>query len=280
MPLALALAAALAAATALGSGPAVPAGPSQAPAQALADAAARSATALRRYPAPQARQGVAVGAQFLYAVSNHEIVKYDKHSGERLGQWRGDPQRFPHINSCALIGAGVTAFYMTRLMLMTFAGDKRWRKGVHPHESPLTMTIPLIVLGAASVVGGIVLNGWIAEWLNPAVQGEAETEGLIHPTVIGFVTMAVVVAGIAVSFVFFGPQKTIADVQPATRSPFVRAGRRDLYGDAVCKTVIQKNVRLDEAASGRASIFDYDPASRGAENYRQLLEEVLRRADA
>jgi len=105
MPLALALAAALAAATALGSGPAAPAGPMQAPAQALADAPAHSATALRRYPAPQARQGVAVGAQFLYAVSNHEIVKYDKHSGERLGQWRGDPQRFPHINSCALIGA-------------------------------------------------------------------------------------------------------------------------------------------------------------------------------
>lgn len=55
---------------------------------------------------------------------------------------------------------------------------------------------------------------------------------------------------------------------------------RDLYGDAVCDTIIQKNVRLDEAASGRASIFDYDPASRGAENYRQLLGEVLRRADA
>jgi len=105
MPSALALAAALAAATALGSGPAAPAGPVQGPAQALADAPARSATALRRYPAPQARQGVAVGAQFLYAVSNHEIVKYDKHSGERLGQWRGDPQRFPHINSCALIAA-------------------------------------------------------------------------------------------------------------------------------------------------------------------------------
>ena len=113
----------------------------------------------------------------------------------------------PVAGTCALIGAGVTAFYMTRLMLMTFDGQKRWRQGVHPHESPLVMTVPLIILGVASVVGGLVLNGWIAEWLNPAVQGEAETEGLIHFTVIGVVTMVVVLAGVAVSFAFFGPQQ-------------------------------------------------------------------------
>ena len=55
---------------------------------------------------------------------------------------------------------------------------------------------------------------------------------------------------------------------------------RETYGDAVLNSVIQKNVRLDEAASDRSSIFDYDPGSRGADNYRSLLEEVLRRADA
>jgi NADH-quinone oxidoreductase subunit L len=141
----------------------------------------------------------------------------------------------PVAGTCALIGAGVTAFYMTRLMLMTFAPGQRWRDGVHPHESPLVMTIPLILLGAASVVGGLVLNGWITEWLNPAVQGEAETEGLIR-----IVTMVVVLAGIAVSFAFFGPRRTIADVQPATRSPFVRAGRRDLYGDAFNEAVFMR----------------------------------------
>ena len=146
----------------------------------------------------------------------------------------------PVAGTCALIGAGVTAFYMTRLMLMTFAPSKRWREGVHPHESPLVMTIPLIVLGAASVVGGLVLNGWITEWLNPAVQGQAETEGLVHVTPVGIVTMVVVLAGIAVSFAFFGPRRTIADVQPATRSPFVRAGRRDLYGDAFNEAVLMR----------------------------------------
>ena len=50
----------------------------------------------------------------------------------------------------ALLGAGVTGFYMTRLMLMTFFSEKRWEKDVHPHESPKVMTVPLIVLAALS----------------------------------------------------------------------------------------------------------------------------------
>ena len=50
----------------------------------------------------------------------------------------------------------------------------------------------------------------------------------------------VVLAGIAVSFAFFGPRRTIADVQPDTRSPFVRAGRRDLYGDAFNEAVFMR----------------------------------------
>ena len=77
---------------------------------------------------------------------------------------------------CALIGAGVTGFYMTRLMLMTFFTEKRWEKDVHPHESPKVMTFPLIVLAALSVLGGVLLLGdWIVDWLAPVV-GEAEHE--------------------------------------------------------------------------------------------------------
>lgn len=55
---------------------------------------------------------------------------------------------------------------------------------------------------------------------------------------------------------------------------------RETYGDTILKTVVHKNVRLDEAASDRSSIFHYDPTSRGAENYRDLLKEVLERVDA
>ena len=60
---------------------------------------------------------------------------------------------------------------MTRLMLMTFFGEKRWRSGVHPHESPRVMTVPADLLGVGSVVGGLVLNNWIGGWLDPAVGG-------------------------------------------------------------------------------------------------------------
>jgi NADH-quinone oxidoreductase subunit L len=53
-----------------------------------------------------------------------------------------------------LIGATLTAFYMTRLMALTFWGQSRVSQNVHPHESPLSMTIPLIILGALSLIGG------------------------------------------------------------------------------------------------------------------------------
>ena len=56
------------------------------------------------------------------------------------------------VGVLAMLGAGVTAFYMTRLMLMTFLGQKRWLAGVHPHESPAVMTVPLIILGFFSFV--------------------------------------------------------------------------------------------------------------------------------
>ncbi len=52
--------------------------------------------------------------------------------------------------------AGMTAFYMTRLMCLTFWGKSRVPEKVHPHESPMSMTFPLIVLGFLSVVGGWV----------------------------------------------------------------------------------------------------------------------------
>lgn len=62
-----------------------------------------TAETLRRIPAAEARQGVAVGPRDIYAVANYRIARYDKRTGEKRTMWEGDPQRFPHINSCALI---------------------------------------------------------------------------------------------------------------------------------------------------------------------------------
>jgi NADH-quinone oxidoreductase subunit L len=152
------------------------------------------------------------------------------------------------IGLLALLGAGVTAFYMTRLMLMTFVGAKRWQQGVHPHESPLTMTVPLVVLGAASVLGGLVLNNWIEGWLHPATGGaplgEEAQPSLLHFSLVGVITLVVVAAGVALSFWMFGPRRTIPATAPESRSPFTLAGRRDLFGDAVNEAVFMRPGQL------------------------------------
>ena len=135
------------------------------------------------------------------------------------------------IGVCALIGAGITAFYMTRLMLMTFFGEKRWQPGVHPHESPKVMTIPLIILAALSIVSGIVMNFWIQEWLAPAVGNHPHELSLV-PTPVGWMTMAVVALGVVAAWLVFG-RGSIPVTAPATNNPITLAGRNVLFGDQV-----------------------------------------------
>lgn len=85
----------------------------------------------------------------------------------------------------ATLAAGLTAFYMTRLMIMTFFGAERWRtvqstdgRDYHPHESPATMTVPMIVLAVGSVFGGGVLYGLIPEWLAPVVGSASSSRAV------------------------------------------------------------------------------------------------------
>jgi hypothetical protein len=63
------------------------------------------AQTLSRLPAPEANQGVAVDARFIYAVGNSEIAKYDRATGQKVAAWTGDAATFPHLNSCAVIAA-------------------------------------------------------------------------------------------------------------------------------------------------------------------------------
>jgi NADH-quinone oxidoreductase subunit L len=147
------------------------------------------------------------------------------------------------VGVLAMIGAGITAFYMTRLMLMTFLGQKRWLAGVHPHESPLVMTVPLIILGAFSFAGGLLLNNWIGGWLDPAFgisHAEEHAPSLLHITPVAIATLLLVAAGVAIAFLVFGPRKDIPRTVPASRSPFTLAGRNDLYGDALNEAVFMR----------------------------------------
>ena len=151
-------------------------------------------------------------------------------------------QRSAVVGGLALLGAGVTGFYMTRLMLMTFVGKKRWKPDVHPHESPLVMTVPLIFLGIGSAIGGLVLNNWIVGWLDPAVGGGVpeEQHGLFYFSTTALVTLVVVAIGVAISVWIFGPRREIPITQPASQSFLTVAGRNDLYGDAFNEAVFMR----------------------------------------
>ena len=138
------------------------------------------------------------------------------------------------VGVCALLGAGVTGFYMTRLMLMTFLGDEtRHRDGVHPHESPKVMTGPLIALAALSVLGGVLLAGdWIVDWLAPVVGTAPEHHPPIPALAVTGIAVLVVAAGVALAWRLVG-QRPIPDVAPTEVSFVTRAARADLYGDAI-----------------------------------------------
>ena len=168
----------------------------------------------------------------------------------------------------ALLGAGITAFYMTRLMLMTFFGEKRWEKGVHPHESPKVMTVPLIVLAALSVLGGVMLLGdWIVGFLAPVV-GEAEHHTpAVPPIVMTLVVVAVVAVGVATAWLLVG-RREVPRTAPQRVSVFTRAARADLYGDAINEALFMRpgdrfvgdlvtfdNAGVDGAVNGTAAAF-------------------------
>lgn len=157
------------------------------------------------------------------------------------------------VGVLAMLGAGITGFYMTRLMLMTFFTEKRWEPGVHPHESPRVMTVPLIVLAALSVLGGVLLLGdWIVTWLEP-VTGHAEHhEPPLPALAITLLIVSVVAVGIAAAWLVFG-RRDIPRAAPQDVSFATRAARADLYGDAINDAVV---VRPGAELVGGLTAFD------------------------
>jgi NADH-quinone oxidoreductase subunit L len=123
-------------------------------------------------------------------------------------------------------------------MLMTFFSQKRWAKGVHPHESPWVMTGPLVVLAALSVLGGIMLaSDWIVEFLSPVV-GEAAHEDPPIPALLTTLLIVVVVGVGAGLAVLLFQRREVPREAPADVSFVTRAARADLYGDAINDTLV------------------------------------------
>jgi NADH-quinone oxidoreductase subunit L len=141
----------------------------------------------------------------------------------------------------ALVGAGVTAFYMTRLMALTFFGEQRWEDGVHPHEAPSTMTIPVIALGVLSAIGGylLIFGGGVQHWLTPSVGKSAE-EGVhtVSPGILTLITLLVVAGGVLGAYFRFVRLPT-PRVAPRA-GVLVTAARKNLYADAINESLLMR----------------------------------------
>jgi NADH-quinone oxidoreductase subunit L len=123
------------------------------------------------------------------------------------------------LGGAALLGAGITAFYMTRVMLMTFFGRRRWEPDTHPHESPASMTAPMVVLAIGSVGAGALLSlgGTLATWLEPVV-GSAEAEHGVPPWVTTVLALSAVAVGVLIAYRRYAAEvpRTAKSATPST----------------------------------------------------------------
>ncbi|WP_197320576.1 NADH-quinone oxidoreductase subunit L [Saccharomonospora sp. NB11] len=181
------------------------------------------------------------------------------------------------FGGAALLAAGITGFYMTRLVLLTFFGKERWRettsadgRAFHPHESPPVMTIPMIVLSVGSVAAGFLLmaGDTLAEFLVPSVGTLVESEGGVLPhALVPWLTVGLSAVGVLVAWLLFGRRPTPVE-RPENVSWPVRAARKDLYGNALNEALVARpglwltrfavfldNRGVDGAVNGLAAVF-------------------------
>ncbi len=146
------------------------------------------------------------------------------------------------LGTIALVGAGLTAYYMTRLVVITFFGERRWTDDVHPHESPPIMTVPMVILAAGAVLSGYLLKEVfdLKGFLAP-VLGESEELGAhtVSPTVLTLLTLLVVVGGVLGAYLQYG-RRAVPVMQPVAVTPLTTAARHNLYADAFNESVLMR----------------------------------------
>jgi len=181
------------------------------------------------------------------------------------------------FGGAALLAAGITGFYMTRLVLLTFFGEERWRKttsadgrAFQPHEAPTVMTVPMIVLSVGSVAAGFLLmsGNTLAEFLVPSVGTLVESEhGVLPPALVPWLTVGLSALGVLLAWALFGKKPTPVE-RPENVSWPVRAARNDLYGNALNEALVARpglwltrfavfldNRGVDGAVNGLAAVL-------------------------
>ena len=137
------------------------------------------------------------------------------------------------LGGAALVGAAITAFYMTRVIVLTFTGKARWEDDVHPHESPSLMWIPMVLLAVGSVASGFLFNSGnaLVNWLAPIVNagGITSKEELLKPLVVSVLALGVVVLGVLLAVTKY--RGGVPLDAPENVNLFTRLARRDLLQD-------------------------------------------------
>jgi NADH-quinone oxidoreductase subunit L len=145
------------------------------------------------------------------------------------------------LGSVTLLGAAITAFYMTRVMILTFTSPKRWDDNQHPHESPILMWLPMVILAIGSVVSGFLLSRGetLKHWLEPLFEGHGEHTELLPPIVVSGLALLMVAIGVALAVVKYQLSEVDA-VAPENVTEFTRIARRDLLQDEINETLFMR----------------------------------------
>jgi len=146
------------------------------------------------------------------------------------------------LGVATLLGAMITAFYMTRVVILTFFGNERWGHKDEPHESPALMLIPIGLLSLGSIASGFILSKGegLVHWLEPIVNPlkEHHAEEFLPPIVVSVMTLLVVIIGVSIAVIKYrGDQLAIA---PAKVSLLTKAARRDLFQDDLNEVVLMR----------------------------------------
>jgi NADH-quinone oxidoreductase subunit L len=146
------------------------------------------------------------------------------------------------LGSAALLGAAITAFYMSRVMILTFTSKARWDDEAHPHESPALMWVPIAILSIGSIASGFLFTRGhaLVNWLEPVVGGhEGEHAELLAPLVVSGLALLAVAIGVAVAIMKY--QLGDVDAQAPTEvSLLTRFVRNDLGQDSFNETVFMR----------------------------------------
>jgi NADH-quinone oxidoreductase subunit L len=168
------------------------------------------------------------------------------------------------LGTVTLIGAAITAFYMTRVMILTFTSPKRWDDNQHPHESPALMWIPMAILAIGSVISGYLLyrGKALKHWLEPLFEKHAEHTELLPPIVVSGLALTMVAIGVAIAVIKYQLNE-VDSVASEKVSIFTRVARRDLLQDDVNEALFMRPGQALTSALVKVDDSVVDGAVRG-----------------